>query len=181
MDLHSTAATRATYFTDWALALLGAFAQYYSDNLSQETLKGLRERARQGLYVGPLPFGYQKGTNGIPEVFAEEGAIVRRAFEMYASGRYTFQAIATWLNTTSFKPRVHRRDRKGREHLWSKDTVKDMVQNPFYIGVVKYRGELMPGKHRVLVGHELFNHAQQVRREHRKGPWTYTPRHRTYL
>lgn len=32
------------------LALLGAFAQYYSDNLSQETKKRWQERRAQGLY-----------------------------------------------------------------------------------------------------------------------------------
>lgn len=43
------------------LALLGAFAQYYSDNLSQETKKGWHERRMQGLYCGTLPFGAMKG------------------------------------------------------------------------------------------------------------------------
>ena len=47
------------------LALLGAFAQYYSDNLSQETKKGWAERRAQGLYCGPLPFGVMKGEDGV--------------------------------------------------------------------------------------------------------------------
>lgn len=48
------------------LALLGAFAQYYSDNLSQETKKGWAERRAQGLYCGLLPFGAIKGEDGVP-------------------------------------------------------------------------------------------------------------------
>lgn len=48
------------------LALLGAFAQYYSDNLSQETKKGWAERRAQGLYCGTLPFGAAKAEDGTP-------------------------------------------------------------------------------------------------------------------
>ena len=40
------------------LANLAAFGQYYSDNLSTEVSKGLKERAMQGLWFGPPPFGY---------------------------------------------------------------------------------------------------------------------------
>ena len=46
------------------LANLAAFGQYYSDNLSTEVKKGLKERALQGLWVGPVPFGYLKGEDG---------------------------------------------------------------------------------------------------------------------
>jgi DNA invertase Pin-like site-specific DNA recombinase len=46
------------------LATLGAFAQYYSDNLSAETKKGKHERTAQGLYNGPLPFGVKKKPDG---------------------------------------------------------------------------------------------------------------------
>ena len=55
--------------TPWgrlALTLLGGLAQFYSDNLSQETKKGWRERKEQGLYCGMLPFGAVKGEDGIP-------------------------------------------------------------------------------------------------------------------
>jgi DNA invertase Pin-like site-specific DNA recombinase len=43
------------------LATLGAFAQYYSANLSHETRKGKTERKRQGMYNGVIPFGMTKG------------------------------------------------------------------------------------------------------------------------
>ena len=51
------------------LANLAAFGQYYSDNLSAEVSKGLKERAAQGLWVGPVPFGYAKRTMGLWESF----------------------------------------------------------------------------------------------------------------
>jgi DNA invertase Pin-like site-specific DNA recombinase len=57
------------FSTPWgglALTLLGGLAQFYSDNLSQETKKGWDERRAQGLYCGLLPFGARKGQDGVP-------------------------------------------------------------------------------------------------------------------
>ena len=38
------------------LAMLGAFAQYYSDVLAMHTRKGVKVRASHGFHVGPVPF-----------------------------------------------------------------------------------------------------------------------------
>lgn len=57
------------FSTPWgkfSLAMLGGLAELYSDNLSEETKKGLRERKAQGLYNGLLPFGAMKGADGVP-------------------------------------------------------------------------------------------------------------------
>jgi len=39
------------------IAMLGAFAQYFSDSLSRHASKGRRERARQGPPTGGVPSG----------------------------------------------------------------------------------------------------------------------------
>ncbi len=38
--------------------------------------------------------------------------------------------------------------------------VKDMLNNPFYLGLVKYQGELIPGRHEPLVTEALFQRVQ---------------------
>ena len=43
------------------VAMLGAFAQYFSDSLAKHTRKGIDERVHQGRPAGPIPFGYAKG------------------------------------------------------------------------------------------------------------------------
>ena len=68
------------------LANLAAFGQYYSDNLSAEVSKGLKERAAQGLWVGPVPFGYAKGDDGALGIVPGEAEAVLQVFSMYASG-----------------------------------------------------------------------------------------------
>ncbi|MEO0565469.1 MAG: recombinase family protein, partial [Chloroflexota bacterium] len=48
----------STPFGKVILAMLGAFAQWYLDNLRAEIIKGKKERARQGGWNGTLSFGY---------------------------------------------------------------------------------------------------------------------------
>ena len=50
----------------FALGMFGGMAQLYSENLGEETKKGLAERRAQGLYCGSLPFGVVKGEEGVP-------------------------------------------------------------------------------------------------------------------
>jgi DNA invertase Pin-like site-specific DNA recombinase len=61
-------------------------SKYYSDNLREEVIKGMREKAEQGTYPGRAPFGYvnNRGTRGI-ELHSEKAAIAKYIFER-ASG-----------------------------------------------------------------------------------------------
>ena len=113
------------FSTPWgkiALTILGILAEIYLDNLSQETRKGKRSRARKGLWNGTIPFGYCRGTcstcddpNGpgyCPHVGQEdrspdrnqliphpiEAQAVRWAFEWYATGDSSDADIAGRLN-----------------------------------------------------------------------------------
>ena len=156
-------------------------AEWYSVDLSVKITDAKRRRAEKGLWNGPVPFGYAVATEGTLAVIPDEGGILRRAFEMYASGCDTFQQIGTWLNQTEHRPRVHRKDRKGRNYLWGKDTVKCMLTNAFYLGYVKHKDRLLPGKHEPIITQELFDKVQQVRKKHYRAPSTFTQRYRTYL
>lgn len=166
------------------LALLGAFAQYYSDNLSQETEKGWKERAQQGFYVGPLPFGYKKGNDGIPEIIEDEANTVRQAFETYSQGGATLRDIADWINTQGYRTRnTRKQDQFGLvgPRPFTQDSVRDMMANPFYIGLVRHKGAEYPGQHPPIVSRELFDGCAQLRRSHFRRPRSYSKRFRTYL
>jgi len=43
------------------LTNLGMISEFYSNNLREETIKGKRQRALNGLWNSCIPFGYQKG------------------------------------------------------------------------------------------------------------------------
>ncbi|MCH8348670.1 MAG: recombinase family protein, partial [Chloroflexi bacterium] len=82
---------------------------------------------------------------------------------------------------TEHKPKVRRRDRKERNYIWTRDSVRDLLKNAFYLGMVKYKGELLTGKHSAIITQELFDTAKRMRKEHYIGPSTHASNHRTYL
>ncbi|MGH7191241.1 MAG: recombinase family protein, partial [Acetobacteraceae bacterium] len=100
------------------------FDEYYSVSLSFWVKMGLKEKARQGLLTGSLPWGYRKGADAIAEPDPERAPYVRRIFELYASGRHTDRTIAEWLNSEG------QRTAKGR--LFGADSVREMLCNASY-------------------------------------------------
>src|SRR5215218_10319545 len=110
------------------LSVLAAFAQYYSDNLGQEVKKGKRERKAQGLYNGLLPFGVKKNSTGIPVPDPENYPGLLLAFNEAAKGA-SDRDVAVRLNDAGYRTTGNR----GR-NPFTKDTVRVMLQNRFYLG-----------------------------------------------
>ena len=154
--------------------MMAVFAQWYLENLSAETVKGKQERAHKGLHNGRVPFGYQVSENRVAQLVPEEAAILQKAFDLYSTGQYTDRQIADCQNQAGFVTR------KGRR--WSKDTVRDFLQNEFYYGKVIYRTELISGKHQPLITRELYEKCRQIReqRGHRGKSYDAKPK-RSYL
>lgn len=153
--------------------ILAVFADWYINNLAREVRKGKVSRVLKGLHNNLLPFGYRRGADRVGEPDPATAGAVREAYERYATGQYTDRDIARWLNEAGY------RTQRGR--LWTKDAVREMLQNEFYIGMVKYRGNLYPGRHEAIVSPELFERVQAVRQAHRRAPRAVAPTVRVYL
>jgi len=153
------------------LAVMAALAEAYLDNLSEETAKGKRARVEAGLYNGDLSYGYANpdaGTDasgaGInnattPIVVSERAALVRQAYEWYATGQYSHARIAKALNSAGHRM-VSKRSPEG--HPFTKDTITALLQNRFYLGEVRYGDVWLPGKHNEIIEQELFDRVQAV-------------------
>ena len=177
------------------LSILATFAAYFSDALAAHTSKGKHERARQGFYNGDLPFGYRNPTPGkageynktVPLIVDEEAAGVRLAFEAYAAGTTSDAGIASVLNQRGYQTRhkVAVESRTGEvrnpHRLWTKDTVNHVLQNPFYTGMVRYKGELHQGQHAAIIDADLFRRCQEVRAQRQHGGAGMVTSGRVYL
>lgn len=140
------------------MSMLGALNQYYSDNLSEEVRKGKRGRARAGRSNAPMPpFGYRR-VDGDDLVDQDEAKTVRRLFELYVTGMYSYERIAGKLNREG-RP-VGERNRSGR---WTWNGVFSIVRNLFYVGQVGYKGEVYPGLHEAIITEELWEQSQRAR------------------
>jgi DNA invertase Pin-like site-specific DNA recombinase len=146
------------------LTMLASFAEWYIDNLSQETKKGHKARVLKGGWNGRLPFGYsavyrKDGGDGVPHP-DETATGVRLAFQSYSEGCLSDRAVARVLNDAGYRPRG-----QGSRALplWSKDSVAYLLQNRFYVGEVLYRGEWHKGQQEPIIDEPLFEQCQQVR------------------
>ena len=183
--------------------LLGSFAQFFSNMLGTHVSKGLDQRATEGLHTGGIPFGYQscwvkehgerhqscenEHPGGIHHV-PPEAAAIKEMFVRYAAGTTTLNQLAAWLNEEGFRTRNTRKmsNPDGSitqgPRLFTNASVRVILHNPFYAGLVKHRAELYPGAHEPLIGKETFDVVQDKLRQNSGRSQTLTPRpERQYL
>jgi hypothetical protein len=110
----------------------------------------MREKAEQGIYPSRPPFGYKNNpaTRSI-ELDPQRAPLLRRIFEMYASGQYSLttlrQAILRDTGT-----------RICRAYL------EIILKNPFYIGRFTWQGIEYKGTHERLVSPGSFQRVQDT-------------------
>lgn len=138
---------------NWGVRLL--FAKNYTDNLSEEVKKGQAAKLAAGHLPTKPPLGYRTvGEQGkkVHVVDEETAPLVRKMFEMYATGNYSVIELTRRLNEMGL------RNRNGNKV--SKSRVHDFLTNPFYYGEIMWKGEMYAGVHEPLVSFELFNEVQ---------------------
>ena len=167
--------------------IMESVADWYSQNLSAETAKGKKERSHQGKHNNRAPFGMKKNDAKILVPDEDELPGLLMAYEEYATGKYSDTDIAGLLNDAGYISKTGRR--------FSKETVRDIMQNRTYLGKIKYQKykrrsdgsrsyeapvEWFDGQHVAVIDEELFQQCQQIRakrRTHRQA----TPKYNFYL
>jgi hypothetical protein len=141
----------------FAAEMQAVSAAHYSRNLSDEATKGFYGRLKQGVYPGPAPLGYANQGAGRPKAFDEAVApLVRMAFELYATGKFSVRTLADEMRQRGLRKRTGRPLRLGE--------MAQLLRNPFYIGImrIKRTGETFDGKHPALISTGLFRRVQAL-------------------
>lgn len=144
----------------WAMfQLQGVFAELFVRNLKEETAKGLREKAQQGRWVGPVPIGYAKDERGdlLP---SPDAPTVRRIYELYTSGQHTYTSIADVLNAEGATTLDWRTGERGR---FERESVRTILKNRAYLGYVSSGEVEYKGRHEPLVSEQLWAAATTLR------------------
>src|SRR5438034_3024429 len=82
----------------------------YIRNLREETRKGFYGRIKQGFYPLPAPLGYlNKGKARVKEPDPAKSALVKRTFELYATNRFSLDALRDEMYRAGLR---NRRDKK---------------------------------------------------------------------
>ena len=141
-------------------------AKNYIDNLSEETKKGMQEKAEQGIYPSNAPLGYMNVVHDGKRLIAldpEDAQKVCTLFEWYASGNYSLKDISKKAYQEGL---VYRKS--GRKI--PKSVVHSILKNPIYYGEFLWNGKSYAGTHEPIVSRELFDRVQDVLEEKGKRP-----------
>lgn len=160
------------------LATLAAFYQEESRSTSENMKWRIKRDMQQGILWGGCDnYGYTYDKENKTFIINEEQAkVVRRMFEMYASGM-GFQKIANTLNKEGIKPMYVKE--------WTKNNTSQILANSNYTGdlilqktyrrdylskkTIINKGEmpkyLVEGNHEAIISKELFDKVQELRKE----------------
>ncbi|MDP5278151.1 recombinase family protein [Sphingomonas sp. DG1-23] len=134
-------------------------AKAYIDNLSEETRKGMIEKAQQGHWPSFAPIGYLNIRNGqgrnVIVADPQLGPIVARIFDWYATGLYSLKDVTAKARDAGMRYR-----KSGRPVGVS--TVHHMLRNRLYAGSFEWRGETYQGIHEPLVSADTWEAVQQT-------------------
>ncbi|OUS73024.1 hypothetical protein B1748_23750 [Paenibacillus sp. MY03] len=150
--------------------MLGIFAQWYRENLSEEVIKGQRKRAESGLRnSSKRPYGYNVNKEDLSlYINEEEAVIVRRIFDQYTTGWGKIK-ISQELNNEGIPSMLG--------GLWYESVIGDMVINPSYIGATHWKEKsddeseriIVHDTHEAIVTMEIWEEAQKVSKRRLEG------------
>jgi site-specific DNA recombinase len=119
-----------------SLQMLGLIAEYQRNTIVENVQMGMKQRARNGKWNGGQVLGYDvvevpstKGYDSTLRVNQMEAALIRKIFQMYASGR-GLRSIANHLNQEEYKTKLG--------NAFSTVAIKTIINNPVYIGKIRY-------------------------------------------
>lgn len=163
--------------------MMEVIAEFHSLNLAQEVMKGMKQKASEGIYVGRTPFGYSLNqTTKKLEINKDEAKTVKKIYELYAKGN-SFASIKQTLNLAQILTRESK--------LWDSSALGRILKNPVYIGQYTWNktkrstnSQKNPNEwitiedaHKAIIEQNLFAKVQQVLNSKRtmKGPSVKSP------
>lgn len=146
--------------------IMASIAEFYSRNLAQEVMKGMRQKAIQGGTPGRAPIGYlnvrRKTEDGREyraiQLDRERAAHIAWAFATYANGEWSVAQLATALTDRGLRTRA------TASHSPAALTVASLhrvLTNPYYKGIVTLNGAQHAGSHEPLVPAKTWDTVQR--------------------
>ncbi len=128
-------------------------AKYYTDNLRENILRGIRQKIRRGEFSAKAPLGYINEPR-LRTIVPDRKSFhkVKECLETFAAGQHTLTSIRQYL----YDRGLYARDGKPM----NLSSVEHILANPFYYGHFLYRGELHQGSHKPMITKQTFDKIQ---------------------
>lgn len=135
-------------------------SQSYTDQLSDNVKRSVKHKIAIGEWPGPAPLGYINVIDSltlkntiIPD--PERAYLIQKFFEEYATGAHSLAEMGRKAKDWGL------RSRKGA--VVSTQILHNIIQNPFFYGVMQIKGELRPHKYKPLISKELYDVCNNIR------------------
>lgn len=146
----------STAFGRAMVGILSVFAQLEREQIKERTQMGRIERAKEGLWKGggivPIGYRYIESENEL-RINDYEAMQIRMVFDMFVNKGYALNRIQKELGNAGY-----RYEAGAWQHP---KTVRYVLTNPIYIGLIQWQGELYQGKHKPIIEKDLFDKAQK--------------------
>ena len=179
------------------MPIMNVFNEWHAANTSKKIRAVKKAHAKEGIYTAKkAAYGYKIGTDKkrTPVIDEETAPIVRRIFEMYASGMSPLKISETLNLEGVMSPAVYAYTNLGQKPrpngmgLWLASTVREMLNNIIYIGHMaqlrwtslsyknhkRFRNDesewaIVYNTHEPIISQELWNRCQERKKSVAKG------------
>lgn len=137
----------------FALTMFAAMAELEVTIIQERLTEGRNEKARQGEMPGkytPLGYTFDKEAKQPYSIDPDHAPTVERIFSQFTDGK-SLTAIAKGLNADAMPT--------ARGGKWYPATVKYILRNGFYCGLVQYDGIETMGNHAPIVSRDTYENA----------------------
>lgn len=125
------------------MPIMNVFNEWHAANTSKKIKAVIEANAKAGKYRSTFaPYGYIKGDdeNSLPVIDPEAAEVIKRIFTLRSQG-VTPRHIADILNNEKVMipsdylyAKLGKPNPRRTKHLWSGDGIRQMLQNPTYLG-----------------------------------------------
>lgn len=142
-------------------SVMEGYAEYYSENLSQNVKRGNYDSALELKTLGKKVLGLREGPDKRFEIDPATAPVVRRIFEEYAAGIPAKDIIAR-LNEEGY--------RTVRGKPFNKSSIRRVLENEKYIGVYEWGDIRVEDGIPPIVDRDLFETCRRLVARHHRAP-----------
>lgn len=138
--------------------ILTANAEFEVNHMNEIRKLGLIKKAQTGIRPSKLNYGYTKLKSGNIAIVPKQAEFVRRAYELYSTGKYSLSNLPELLFEEGL---IYKLQKNGKI---PKASLSSMLRSKFYTGKYDFPDceDEIQGKHKAIISDELFNKVQLV-------------------
>jgi site-specific DNA recombinase len=143
---------------DWDLKVF--LAKQYLNRLKEDAVISARFKISNHQWFGKAPIGYINvaGVNGKRTIIVddEKASLVTTMFKYYSTGKYSLRTLIDEMRRLGLTVNT------SLEKTRSNGYAEHILKNPFYYGMMSFKGELHRHEYETLITKELFDKVQVI-------------------